>query len=103
MTSKPLRLILGTIADVALSVVQMLRDMLCNQGIATLVYNSRGVGKSTGRASWTGEPERRDYQAVVEWMVEHGESLWNGRAEEERIGKMTVLCCVSCTYGFYSL
>lgn len=59
-------------------------------GITVLTYNSRGTGSSTGKASWTGEAERRDFGNVVEWLLEQ-------ELEEKGIGagSTTMLCCVS--------
>ncbi|KAG8905195.1 hypothetical protein FRB99_000560 [Tulasnella sp. 403] len=34
-----------------------------------LLYNNRGVGASAGRSSFTGIPESRDLQQVVEWAI----------------------------------
>ncbi|CAD6898840.1 unnamed protein product [Tilletia caries] len=37
--------------------------------VAHLTFNSRGVGRSTGRASWTGASESEDYQHVLSWSM----------------------------------
>lgn len=48
---------------------------LARLGITALTYDSRGCGASSGRASWRGEAERRDYERMIEWLVErHGAS-----------------------------
>jgi hypothetical protein len=84
-------------SDTFISVVQSVKDVFRSRGIPVLLYNSRGVGKSTGRASWTGEPEREDYQAVVDWVVKNRRSLTSGDVDEgaDDARRMTVYCCVS--------
>lgn len=90
------------------SVVQALKDTLCRNGIKVLLYNSRGVGRSRGRASWTGEPERKDYQAVTDWLISTEAKLIRTEAklldtEVKEVGDSTVhtrktlevFCCVS--------
>jgi predicted acyl esterase len=66
---------------------------LIARGITTLVYNSRGTGSSTGRASWTGEAERRDYGAVVEWLVTS-----ETKSRALITDRVKLLCCVSLTF-----
>jgi hypothetical protein len=76
------------------SVVQALKDTLCREGVPVLLYNSRGVGKSSGRASWTGEPERKDYQAVTDWLVNFkAKDILDFSGETKRT--LEVFCCVS--------
>lgn len=36
-----------------------------------MLLNSRGVGGSTGRASFTGLPEAEDLKEVVKWLMEN--------------------------------
>jgi len=36
-----------------------------------ILLNSRGVGGSTGRASFTGLPEAEDLKEVVKWLMEN--------------------------------
>jgi hypothetical protein len=72
--------------------------------IPVLIYSSRGVFPSTGRASWWGcEIEKRDYELVVEWGLNrigwlNGDSevpeAGHGTGKESRT-EMTVYCCVS--------
>lgn len=38
-------------------------------GITSLTYDSRGYGKSQGRATWRGQQERQDCERVIEWFV----------------------------------
>ncbi|GHJ85935.1 hypothetical protein NliqN6_2337 [Naganishia liquefaciens] len=76
-------------------VVQALKDVLCQRSVSVLLYNSRGVGKSSGRASWTGEAERKDYQAVVDWVVDNHRTLAPDRAHEgiDVPSRLVVYCC----------
>ncbi|KAI5828114.1 alpha/beta-hydrolase [Schizophyllum commune Tattone D] len=50
-------------------VVGIAKDVLLEQGYHVLRYNSRGVGRSTGRASFSGLAEGEDLEAVVQWML----------------------------------
>lgn len=78
-------------------VVQTLKDTLCREGVPVLLYNSRGVGKSSGRASWTGEPERKDYQAVTDWLVNFkAKDILDFSGETKRT--LEVFCC-GYSYG----
>ncbi|KAJ9107272.1 hypothetical protein QFC21_000719 [Naganishia friedmannii] len=78
-------------------VVQALKDTLCRQGISVLLYNSRGVGKSRGRASWTGEPERKDYQAVADWLIKSkAKEIFGTPGKMKR--NFELLCC-GYSYG----
>lgn len=36
-----------------------------------ILLNSRGVGGSTGRASFTGLPEAEDLKEVIKWLMEN--------------------------------
>ncbi|KAG2024010.1 hypothetical protein CC2G_001611 [Coprinopsis cinerea AmutBmut pab1-1] len=54
-----------------------LTDVLHDAGYHMLRYNSRGVGRSTGRASFTGLDEARDLEAVIEWAVQEIPRLSN--------------------------
>jgi|SRR5258706_12729037 len=40
-------------------------------GFNVMLLNSRGVGGSTGRASFTGLPEAEDLREVVKWLMEN--------------------------------
>ncbi len=56
--------------DPALStsrVLQLLTEPLLERGYGVLRYNSRGVGKSTGWASFTGIREAEDLKELVQW------------------------------------
>ena len=45
-------------------------EPLTSEGYHVLRYNSRGVGASTGRASFTGFSEVEDLEAVVQWALD---------------------------------
>lgn len=45
-------------------------EPLTSKGYHVLRYNSRGVGASTGRASFTGFSEVEDLEAVVQWALD---------------------------------
>ena len=56
--------------------LSLLKGVLRAQGYHVLRYNSRGVGESTGRASFTGLSEGEDLEAIVQWAVsELGEEV----------------------------
>ncbi|CAD6912756.1 unnamed protein product [Tilletia caries] len=42
---------------------------LVKRQFQVVTFNSRGVGQSTGRASWTGASESEDYQHVLSWSM----------------------------------
>jgi uncharacterized protein len=44
-------------------------EPLTSKGYHVLRYNSRGVGASTGRSSFTGFSEVEDLEAVVQWAL----------------------------------
>lgn len=44
-------------------------EPLTSKNYHVLRYNSRGVGASTGRASFTGFSEVEDLEAVVQWTL----------------------------------
>ena len=44
-------------------------EPLTSRNYHVLRYNSRGVGASTGRASFTGFSEVEDLEAVVQWTL----------------------------------
>jgi alpha/beta superfamily hydrolase len=48
----------------------MLMEPLHARGYHVLRYNSRGVGKSTGWASFTGLSEAGDLAALIEWGID---------------------------------
>lgn len=50
-------------------VLQTIVSPLHAQGYDVLRYNSRGVGQSTGRSSWTGKSEAQDLQELIQWAV----------------------------------
>ena len=59
-------------------VLQILTDPLLERGYDVLRYNSRGVGNSTGWASFTGSREAEDLKELVQWArskMPHLESL----------------------------
>jgi alpha/beta superfamily hydrolase len=41
------------------------------RGFNVILLNSRGVGGSTGRASFTGLPEAEDFKEVVKWFMQN--------------------------------
>ncbi|TEB29258.1 alpha/beta-hydrolase [Coprinellus micaceus] len=47
-----------------------LEDVLHGNGYHVLRYNSRGVGRSTGRATFTGLEEGKDLEGVVLWGIQ---------------------------------
>ncbi|KAJ6494722.1 Alpha/Beta hydrolase protein [Mycena vitilis] len=51
-------------------VLHLLEGSLHARGYHVVRYNSRGVGKSTGWASFTGLSEAGDLAALVEWAME---------------------------------
>lgn len=88
-------------SDVPVSLVQALKNLFCQRGIPVVLYNSRGVGKSSGRASWTGEAERKDYQAVVEWVTDNHPSAPGSEAEGSKVvSRLVIYCCVSISNSF---
>jgi alpha/beta superfamily hydrolase len=52
------------------SVLTELIEPLTSKGYHVLRYNSRGVGASTGHASFTGFSEVEDLEAVVQWALD---------------------------------
>ncbi|CAO3577946.1 unnamed protein product [Absidia cylindrospora] len=40
-----------------------------DRGYTAVSFNFRGCGKSTGKTSWTGMSEQKDYQAVVDYLM----------------------------------
>lgn len=53
--------------DLHNNVVEALRITLNELGVATVRFNTRGVGKSLGSSTWTGTNEREDVRAAVEF------------------------------------
>lgn len=51
------------------SVLAFLAEVLLENNYHVVRYNSRGVGKSTGYASFTGFSEGEDLQALVRWAL----------------------------------
>lgn len=47
-------------------VVVSVANALLQHGYRVIRFNSRGVGSSQGKASWTGEAEAADFQAIVQ-------------------------------------
>ncbi|KZT42157.1 alpha/beta-hydrolase [Sistotremastrum suecicum HHB10207 ss-3] len=50
-------------------VIETLSSSFIQRGFHTIVFNSRGVGASTGRASFTGFPEVEDLKEIIKWGV----------------------------------
>ncbi|KAJ7773100.1 Alpha/Beta hydrolase protein [Mycena metata] len=67
-------------------VLHMLAKPLHARGYHVLRYNSRGVGRSTGWASFTGLSEVGDLEALVEWAL-------------ERVGEVRRVVIVGYSYG----
>ena len=44
-------------------------------GYHAVRYNSRGVGKSSGWPSFSGQQEVKDLQEVVQWSLQHVENV----------------------------
>ncbi|KAI8337467.1 Alpha/Beta hydrolase protein [Chlamydoabsidia padenii] len=55
------------------NVVVALQKSLMNKGYITASFNFRGSGNSTGRTSWTGIPEQKDYKAVVDYLLKQND------------------------------
>lgn len=55
------------------NVVIALQQYFKSKGYVTICMNFRGCGKSKGRTSWTGMPEREDYMAVVDCALDENE------------------------------
>lgn len=51
-------------------VVVAVANTLLQRGYRVIRFNSRGVGSSQGKASWTGEAEAADFQAIVQQAAE---------------------------------
>ncbi|GJP31509.1 hypothetical protein CLOM_g12601 [Closterium sp. NIES-68] len=52
------------------AVTQGLAESLCLRGFNVVTFDLRGAGKSTGHASFTGEPEVGDVMAVCRWAAD---------------------------------
>ncbi|KAL9934759.1 hypothetical protein V8E36_006534 [Tilletia maclaganii] len=50
--------------------------LMVKRHIQVVTFNSRGVGSSTGKASWTGATECEDYQRVVDWATARFEARY---------------------------
>jgi len=57
-------------ADEERSVLHLLTPLFLAHSYTVLTFNSRGVGSSTGRATFTGEGEVSDLKDVVSWGLE---------------------------------
>ncbi|KAI8080163.1 uncharacterized protein B0P05DRAFT_540214 [Gilbertella persicaria] len=53
------------------NVVIALQRYFISKGYVAICMNFRGCGNSKGRTSWTGMPERQDYQAVIHYALDH--------------------------------
>jgi hypothetical protein len=51
------------------NVPHRLSETLATCGFATLRFNFRGVGRSSGKCSWRGHAERRDTIAACQWLL----------------------------------
>jgi alpha/beta superfamily hydrolase len=72
------------------NVVLSLARFFQTRGISTVRFNFRGVGRSTGRGSWRGEPERQDVLAACKHLLTGGD---DGNSPVKRV----ILCGYS--YG----
>ena len=52
-------------------VLGIARDALISKGYHVLRYNSRGVGLSSGWASFTGFSEAQDLKDIVQWALRY--------------------------------
>ncbi|KAI8365439.1 Alpha/Beta hydrolase protein, partial [Choanephora cucurbitarum] len=53
------------------NVVIALQRYFTSKGYVVFCLNFRGCGKSKGKTSWTAMPERQDYQAVIDYVLDH--------------------------------
>ena len=60
----------GTLNNSSNRVLLLVQQTLQANGYHVLRYNSRGVGRSTGWASFTGFSEAKDLEALVQWALE---------------------------------
>lgn len=51
------------------NVVVSVAATLAGSGCIALSFNTRGVGSSSGRSSWGGDPEKRDVAACVRFLA----------------------------------
>lgn len=58
----------GSLAD---GVVKAVRTFLLSANFRVVRFNSRGVGRSGGKASWTGRPEADDFRVSGQDTVPH--------------------------------
>ncbi|SAL96903.1 hypothetical protein [Absidia glauca] len=77
------------------NVVIALQKSLMNKGYTTASFNFRGCGKSTGRTSWTGIPEQKDYQAVIDYLLE--------RSDNDDKGFPAISHLLVCGYSYGSM
>ncbi|CEP11457.1 hypothetical protein [Parasitella parasitica] len=52
------------------NVVIAIQHYFKSKEYVTICMNFRGCGKSKGRTSWTGMPEREDYMSVVDYALD---------------------------------
>ncbi|KAI9257401.1 hypothetical protein BY458DRAFT_412006, partial [Sporodiniella umbellata] len=52
------------------NVVGALQKHFLSLGYIAVCFDFRGSGRSKGRTSWTGMPEREDYQAVMDFLFQ---------------------------------
>ena len=60
-------------------------ESYASAGYVTLTYDSRGFGNSEGKVSVTGENERRDASALIDWLAERDSVLTDGE-NNPRVG-----------------
>jgi hypothetical protein len=75
--------------------LSLLSSTFLSRGYHVLRYNSRGVGSSTGWASFTGLKEAKDLEGVVKWGVEEVNK------ENGKEGVKEVVIAVSLAFLLY--
>ena len=83
-------------------VVSAIVSALFNQGITVATFNFRGAGRSQGRTSWSGKPERLDYLTVAVLLVRFHTALEFDSSAREGQGTDTLplrLICAGYSYG----
>ena|SRR6266540_6144991 len=69
-----------------ISALSLLVEPLLAKNYHVIQYNSRGVGKSSGWASFTGFSEAQDLQEVVNWAI--------GKLSDVQ-SLVVVVCCLT--------
>jgi hypothetical protein len=69
VASLRLRVEMFSLVSSTRSVLESLEEPLLRKGYHVVRYNSRGVGRSRGRSSFTGDAEAKDLEEVVAWAM----------------------------------